>query len=571
MSDPVFVSAFGHSVALDPGPGGFLGADSLWRLREIYEPALAREALPDSGLAVDIGAGFGAFALPFALAFPGWQIRCFEPEEESYAALCRNIDRLGLRGRVQATRAAIVPGARGGRALLRGDREKPGFLAADLPEWQGTGPAQSLPALPPAHVAALTPTLVKFTCPGQEAGLLGALQAAPPRWLIGESWQPVPSTLLAPETRAYVPLAGTPFRLQQGPASGGLRPGLDVVVAMYNSAATIRACVASTLTAGRDDIRALVVDDGSTDSGAEEVRRAFGDDPRVVLLQKVNGGCASARNHGRMASDAAHLAFVDADDTVDPDFFANLLELARYSGAPIVQGSFAPFEDTPHGRLFAEPPEAAAHAGFPRQPFGSAQWYPLPWEAAVTGQPSIWRRVYRRDFLDARDIWFPEHIRAFDDLLFQLVSCQHAGMIPTREDLRYHYRQHAAQDIRAGDERMIYSLEMYRLVLRRAVEEGWPRFDPFAVSFFNTLHWTLETIRPDLAEPFLQGAAELWVLMRKVFGRALDPVDRSVSLPVAFARQRRETEARLAGFADSYAFAYLDSAALHVDMVRASA
>src|SRR5690606_36653801 len=99
-------------------------------------------------------------------------------------------------------------------------------------------------------------------------------------------------------------------------------------------------CLDSLLAEATDDIRVIVVDDGSTDGSGDAVRDRHGDNPRLRLLHKENGGCASARNHGRMASDATHVAFVDADDMADPLLFPDLLDLARYTGAEVVQGGF---------------------------------------------------------------------------------------------------------------------------------------------------------------------------------------------------------------------------------------
>ena len=194
-----------------------------------------------------------------------------------------------------------------------------------------------------------------------------------------------------------------------------------------------------------------VVDDRSTDDSVARLRGAFGDPPGLTLLRKPNGGCASARNWGRMHSRAAHIAFVDADDMADPGFYAALLELARYSGQGAVQGAFQAFRDSAdRGRVWLPIPEAEAHADLPRRPFGATQVFDVPWPEVVIGQPTIWRRVYRRDFLDGHDIWFPEHIRAFDDQIFQIVSGYHAGHVPARADLRYLYRQHPGQDIAQG-------------------------------------------------------------------------------------------------------------------------
>ena len=66
--------------------------------------------------------------------------------------------------------------------------------------------------------------------------------------MLGECWgDPPASTPVAQgKGRVHMPLAGSSWRLQD--ASGSAHPaGLDIVVAMYNSAATIVECVDSLL------------------------------------------------------------------------------------------------------------------------------------------------------------------------------------------------------------------------------------------------------------------------------------------------------------------------------------
>lgn len=562
---PVF-RAFGRDVALETTGDAFLTGDSRWRLREIYEPALARWRLPTQGQAVDLGAGFGAFALPFALAFPGWRLICLEPDPTAFAALEANIARHGLGDRVAARPRAIVPGAKGKAPLIR-SRKRPAFLSADLPHWQGGGSAEPLPADPPETLTALSPDLLKLTAPGHEAAILEAFGGALPPFLLGESWtNPPPSRLLGePRTSVYLPFAGSPWRLRREP--GEAPAGLDVVVAMYNSEDTIEDCLDSLLQEAPPDQRVLVVNDGSTDGSRARVLQRYGDRPGLSLLDKPNGGCASARNWGRMHSDAAHIAFVDADDAVEPGFYTGLLELARYSGQGAVQGGFRPFHDGPNGRVLEASPDALDH--LPRRTFGTAEVFDVPWPEVITGQPTIWRRIYRRDMLDAKNIWFPEHIRAFDDQIFQMLTGYHAGLIPARDDLHYLYRQHAGQDIRQGDERAFYSLEMYRMVLRRAVQEGWNDFGPVVASFFSTLKWSHDGLREDLRADFLRGGAELWTYMRQVWGPGITSAARLDLLPECFAREAARLEKRLQGLGDGYVFAFLDGPALHVDMLHA--
>jgi hypothetical protein len=237
----------------------------------------------------------------------------------------------------------------------------------------------------------------------------------------------------------------------------------------------------------------------------------------------------------------------------------------------VVQGRFDRLETGADGAAVLSPSyEDETLAGHRRHPFGPAQYFVVPAGELVVGQPAIWRRIYRRDFLDNRDIWFPEHIRAFDDQIFQVLTLMLARDVYCRDDVSYHYRQHPGQDIKAGDERFFYSLEMFRLIGKRAVAEGWNDLVPVMQSFVNTVNWVHRGLRPDLKPLFLKGAAELWVMLELSFGRAaFGPVAAEAVEAWDFRHHAETVRRRLGTRAGGYGWVHLDGWTLHPDMVRA--
>jgi hypothetical protein len=100
---------------------------------------------------------------------------------------------------------------------------------------------------------------------------------------------------------------------------------VDVVIPMRNGGATIRRAVAS---AGAQTVpprRIIVVDDGSTDGGAELVRH----DPRVEVIATPPVGVSHARNIGIAAAQAEFVAFLDCDDFWRHDKLEKQLAVAR--------------------------------------------------------------------------------------------------------------------------------------------------------------------------------------------------------------------------------------------------
>ena len=86
---------------------------------------------------------------------------------------------------------------------------------------------------------------------------------------------------------------------------------VSAVIPAYNAEQYIRRSIDSVLAQTRPADEIIVVDDGSTDNTAEIVR-SYGE--KVRLVQKENGGEASARNAGIQSAKCSWISFLDADD-----------------------------------------------------------------------------------------------------------------------------------------------------------------------------------------------------------------------------------------------------------------
>lgn len=112
---------------------------------------------------------------------------------------------------------------------------------------------------------------------------------------------------------------------------------ISVVIPLYNKAGLIGRALDSILRQEDTDAEVIIVDDGSTDSGAEVARR-FGcaattlrsNNPGVVLriIAQANAGVGAARNRGIAEARGEWVAFLDADDEWLPGHLAALRRLA---------------------------------------------------------------------------------------------------------------------------------------------------------------------------------------------------------------------------------------------------
>ena len=100
---------------------------------------------------------------------------------------------------------------------------------------------------------------------------------------------------------------------------------ISVIIPLFNKGPYILRALNSVLNQTYQDFEVIVVDDGSTDNGAEIVR-GF-DDPRIRLIRQENRGVSAARNHGVDKAISDFIAFLDADDEWMPGHLKTIIRL----------------------------------------------------------------------------------------------------------------------------------------------------------------------------------------------------------------------------------------------------
>lgn len=99
---------------------------------------------------------------------------------------------------------------------------------------------------------------------------------------------------------------------------------ISVVIPAYNVGKYIARTIDSVLTQSRVADEIIVVDDGSTDDTAGQVKKY---DSQVRYIYQDNAGASVARNTGIEAASSEWIAFLDGDDEWLPDNLQNQAEL----------------------------------------------------------------------------------------------------------------------------------------------------------------------------------------------------------------------------------------------------
>lgn len=117
---------------------------------------------------------------------------------------------------------------------------------------------------------------------------------------------------------------------------------VSIVTPFLDAEAHLREAIDSVIAQTVRDWELLLIDDGSTDASPAIAAAAAQEEAGIRLVAQAPGaphGAAAARNAGIAAATGTYLAFLDADDLLEPQMLATTLAAAeRYPNAALIWG-----------------------------------------------------------------------------------------------------------------------------------------------------------------------------------------------------------------------------------------
>ena len=116
-------------------------------------------------------------------------------------------------------------------------------------------------------------------------------------------------------------------------------PILSVIIPIYNSARYLPQCLDSVIASvsiRKADIEMILVDDGSTDGCSEICDSYVGEYSFIRCIHQENAGVSAARNAGLELANGAYIAWVDSDDPVAEDWFAQIYDIIAREAPDVI-------------------------------------------------------------------------------------------------------------------------------------------------------------------------------------------------------------------------------------------
>lgn len=203
---------------------------------------------------------------------------------------------------------------------------------------------------------------------------------------------------------------------------------ISVIIPIYNAAQYLPEMLKALYAQTEHDLEILLVNDGSIDTSADVCIAAAQNDPRIRYIYQKNAGVSAARNHALSLAKGEYIAFLDADDGIDPTYFEKLLQACRNVDISACNVSV----ETRDGEKLFE-----FTAGDQTLATQDAMNLLLTRREINSGPCG---KLFRREVITG--LQFPA-LKAYEDMLFVRDAFVRAQTIASTSAVAYHYYQNA--------------------------------------------------------------------------------------------------------------------------------
>lgn len=188
---------------------------------------------------------------------------------------------------------------------------------------------------------------------------------------------------------------------------------VSIIVPVYNTGEYLNKCIESILNQSLRELELILIDDGSTDNSGFICDGYAKKDGRIKVIHKVNEGVSIARNTGIAVADGEYIGFVDSDDWIDGEMYADLYRLAAERKADIVMCDAV----TVYGNGKRENDTITQLS----ESTALDKGYITP-SLLMEIAGAAWRCIYRKELLRDNDIDFPVGLKFSEDRIFNILA-----------------------------------------------------------------------------------------------------------------------------------------------------
>lgn len=180
-------------------------------------------------------------------------------------------------------------------------------------------------------------------------------------------------------------------------------PKISVIIPVYNVEKYLAECLTSVVNQTFKDIEIICVNDGSTDNSPKILDEFAQKDSRIKIINQENQGLSAARNTGLDVATGEYVSFIDSDDFVRTDLYADIQKLL-----PAELICF-------NAKIFPISEKYRTLQNYTQCQFDGEQ--PMEEKLILKTNVHVWNKVFRTSIIKENNIRFPKGLY-FEDFPF---------------------------------------------------------------------------------------------------------------------------------------------------------
>ena len=273
---------------------------------------------------------------------------------------------------------------------------------------------------------------------------------------------------------------------------------ISVIFPVYNVGKYIKQCIETVTEWKAPYIEYIFVSDGSKDESVDIIKEAMKHDSRIKLIEKENGGCASARQVGLDAAKGRYVGFIDPDDFIDPSMYKKLLERALMGDMDITVCGYNEYYNLTNTH----------------KPVPDMIGFPYTWGLYTRNdidpfiaylRIGIWRGIYKRQMILDNGIHFYLDLPRYDDLPFKVETLAVANKIATVDEHLYFYRlDREGQDVGANDKKLFVHFDIFKHLDEFFKDRSDNQKYYYSIVKRDTHNWALSKLKKEYVKEYTQ-------------------------------------------------------------------
>lgn len=221
---------------------------------------------------------------------------------------------------------------------------------------------------------------------------------------------------------------------------------LSIIVPVYNTKKYLKKCLNSLVKQTLKDIEIIVINDGSKENVDAIIKKY---QKQIIYIKNDNHGIGYTRNLGIKKAKGEYIGFVDSDDYVEQNMYADYYEFAKKENLDIVVGNYYKHENNIKQKMILN------H-------FNVGNIYNNP-KILIDIDYGPCNKIFKKDFILKNKINFEETLK-YEDMPFVIKSLKSAEKIGHLEKGYYNYIVRNSSQTTTNDQRNLDIFKVFNII-----------------------------------------------------------------------------------------------------------